>query len=104
MFAEWFRVKGTGKVRREKEHCRDGSGTREVFAEWFGVKGTSKVRRKKGHCRDGSGTSRVPDDLERSGTLILAVQAKLAVSVCCLCGLLFHICSAFRVIRGSCLG
>jgi len=27
VFAEWFRVKGTGKVRREKEHCRDGSGT-----------------------------------------------------------------------------
>ncbi len=56
VFAEWFRVKGTGKVRREKEHCRDGSGTREVFAEWFRVKGTGKVRREKEHCRDGSGT------------------------------------------------
>ncbi len=27
VFAEWFRVKGTSKVRREKEHCRDDSGT-----------------------------------------------------------------------------
>ena len=56
VFAEWFGVKGTSKVRREREHCRDGSGTREVFAEWFGVKGTSKVRREREHCRDGSGT------------------------------------------------
>jgi len=29
---------------------------RGLFAEWFGVKGTSKVRRRKRHCRDGSGT------------------------------------------------
>ena len=27
--AEWFCEKGTSKVRREKEHCRDGSGTGE---------------------------------------------------------------------------
>ncbi len=40
LFAEAFSVKGTSKVRRKMEHCRDGRH-REVFAEWFSVKGTS---------------------------------------------------------------